>query len=116
MTRSSVGWPWRRSTLAMVAMSSAYIAIQAVASDCWSVPGTGRWLRSSGPMLSRPRKPPSNRLSPRASSRFTHQVKFTSSLSNTRRRKSTSRAPSMANTSSAAHAWTGGLTSSKAHS
>jgi hypothetical protein len=67
-------------------------------------------------MLSSPRKPPSNRLEPLASWRFTHQVKFTSSLSNTRLRKSRSRAPSMANTSSAAQAWTGGLTSLKSHS
>ena len=67
-------------------------------------------------MLSSPRKPPSNRLEPDSSCRFTHQVKFTSSLSNTRLRKSTSVAPSMANTSSAAHACTGGFTSLKSHS
>ena len=83
-------------------------AIQPVASDCSSLPPTGRWDRSIGPMLSSPRNPPSNRLEPSASSRFTHQVKFTSSLSNTRLRKSRSRAPSMANTSSAAQACTGG--------
>ena len=50
-------------------------------------------------MLSRPRKPPSNRLLPSASSRLTHQVKLTSSLSKTRLRKSRSRPPSIANTS-----------------
>src|SRR6516164_5603212 len=67
-------------------------------------------------MLSSPRKPPSNRLLPSASSRLTHQVKLTSSLSNTREMKSRSRPPSMENTSSAAHACTGGLTSPKSHS
>ena len=67
-------------------------------------------------MLSSPRNPPSNRLDPSASSRLTHQVKLTSSLSKTRLRKSRSRPPSMANTSSAAHACTGGLTSPKSHS
>ena len=77
---------------------------------------TGRWERSIGPMLSSPRNPPSNRLLPSASSRLTHQVKLTSSLSKTRLRKSRSRPPSMANTSSAAHACTGGLTSPKSHS
>jgi hypothetical protein len=54
--------------------------------------------------LSSPRNPPSNRFDPVASSRFTHQVKFTISLSNTWLRKSMSRPPSMTNTSSAAHA------------
>ena len=67
-------------------------------------------------MLSRPMNPPSNRFEPLASSRFTHQVKFTSSLSKIRLRKSKSRPPSMAKTSSAAHACTGGLTSEKSHS
>ena len=41
-------------------------------------------------MLSRPRKPPPNRLLPSGSSRLSHQVKFSSSLWKTRRRKSTS--------------------------
>ena len=36
--------------------------------------------RSNGPMLSRPRKPPSKTLLPSASLRFTHQVKLISSL------------------------------------
>src|SRR5262252_5518605 len=80
------------------------------------MPPTGRCERSIGPMLSRPRKPPSNRLLPSSSSRLTHQVKLTSSLLKTRLRKSRSRPPSMANTSSAAHACTGGLTSPKSHS
>ena len=61
---------------------------------------------------SRPRR----RCCPPASSRLTHQVKLTSSLSKTRDRKSRSRPPSMANTSSAAHACTGGFTSPKSHS
>src|SRR5271166_4149901 len=60
-------------------------------------------------MLSSPMNPPSNTLRPSASSRFIHQVKFTSSLSKIRLRKSMSRPPSMAKTSSAAHACTGGL-------
>ena len=64
-----------------------------MASDCSSVPPTGRCERSIGPMLSRPRKPPSNRLLPSASSRLTHQVKLTSSLSKSRLRKSRSRPP-----------------------
>ena len=38
-------------------------------------------------MLSSPRKPPANRLLPSASLRFTHQVKLSSSLWNTRARK-----------------------------
>src|SRR4029077_370270 len=67
-------------------------------------------------MLSSPRKPPSNRLLPSASSLLTHQVKLTSSLSKIRLTKSMSRAPSIANTSTAAHACTGGLTSPKSHS
>src|SRR6185437_4675266 len=61
----------------------------------------GRCERSIGPMLSRPRKPPSKRLLPSASSLFTHQVKLTRSLSKTRLRKSRSRPPSMANAGSA---------------
>ena len=67
-------------------------------------------------MLSRPRNPPSYTFLPPASSRFTHQVKFTSSLSKIRERNSVSRPSSIANTSSAAQACTGGLTSEKFHS
>src|ERR1039457_7196125 len=62
-----------------------------------------------------PRNPPSKTLLPSLSSRLTHQVKLTSSLSKTRLRKSMSRPPSTANTSSAAQAWTGGFTSEKYH-
>jgi hypothetical protein len=43
-------------------------------------------------MLSSPRKPPSKRFEPSASSRLTHHVKFIISLSKTRLRKSKSRA------------------------
>ena len=64
-------------------------------------------------MLSKPRKPPSNRFDPSASCRFTHQVKFRRSLENTRVRNVRSRRPSISNTCSAAHACTGGLRSSK---
>src|SRR5262249_8320836 len=67
-------------------------------------------------MLSRPRKPPSKTFVPSRSSRLIHHVKLTDSLSKTRLRKPRSRAPSIANTSSAAHACTGGLTSSNDHS
>ena len=57
------------------------IAIQAVPSACSSRPPVGSVaLRSNTPMLSRPRKPPSNTLWPEGSLRFTHQVKFSSSL------------------------------------
>ena len=91
-------------------------AIHPVASDCSRASPSGRCERSIGPMLSRPRKPPSNRLDPSASWRLTHHVKLTRSFANTRSRKSTSRAPSIANTSSAAHACTGGFTSEKSHS
>ena len=48
--------------------------------------------------------------------RLTHHVKLTSSLSKIRFRKSMSWAPSIANTSSAAQACTGGFTSSNDHS
>ena len=68
-------------------------AIHDVPSDCSSMPPSGSWAdRSIGPMLSSPRKPPSNTLLPLASLRFTHQVKFSSSLWRTRSRKSKSRA------------------------
>ena len=52
------------STSAISSRSWQYIAIHAVPSDCSSTPSTGSRERSKGPMLSRPRKPPSNRLSP----------------------------------------------------
>ena len=55
-------------------------------------PGGSADERSNRPMLSMPRKPPSNRFEPSASLRFTHQPKFSSSLPNTRVRKSWSRA------------------------
>ena len=55
-------------------------------------------------------------LLPRASLRFTHQVKLMSSFWKTRARKSKSGSPSISNTDSAAHACTGGFTSPNAHS
>src|ERR1019366_604614 len=116
-TRSVAGrCPDRPRTAAMGARGIAEKPIQPVASDCSSVPPTGRCERSSGPMLSSPRNPPSKTLLPSLSSRLTHQVKLTSSLSKTRLRKSMSRPPSTPNTSSAAQAWTGGFTSEKSHS
>ena len=56
-------------------------AIQAVPSACsrWPPVGSGA-LRSKMPMLSRPRKPPSNTFLPNRSFRFTHQVKFSRQL------------------------------------
>ena len=56
-------------------------AIQAVPSACsrWPPVGSGA-LRSKTPMLSRPRKPPSNTFLPKRSLRLTHQVKFSRSL------------------------------------
>jgi len=94
-----------------------YIAIHPDPSLCSSTPGMGRGsLRFRGPMLSRPRNPPSNRLLPSASLRFTHHAKLMSSLWNTRARKSRSVEPSIWNTRTAAHAWTGGLASPNSHS
>src|ERR1700759_1910588 len=92
------------------------MAIQAVPSDCSSTPSTGSLERSKGPMLSKPRKPPSNRLSPSTSLRLTHQLKLSSNLCRTRARKSQSSSPAISYTRRAAQAWTGGLTSEKFHS
>ena len=56
-------------------------AIQAVPSACSRRPPVGSGaLRSNTPMLSSPRKPPSNTFLPKRSLRFAHQVKFNSSL------------------------------------
>ena len=49
--------------------------------------------RSKTPMLSRPRKPPANRLRPSASLRLTHQVKLSRSFWNARARNVRSRFP-----------------------
>ena len=77
---------------AISSRSRQYIAIHAVPSVCSRCPATGGCLdRSNGPMLSRPRKPPSKTLLPSASSRLTHQVKLISSLWKIRSRKSKSR-------------------------
>ncbi len=77
--------------MAIASMFSEYMPIQLVPSDCSSRPpfGSGA-LRSKTPMLSRPRKPPSNTLLPSASFRLTHQVKLRSSFWNTRSRNSRS--------------------------
>src|SRR6202008_3846496 len=66
-------------------------ATQAVPSACskWPPVGNGA-LRSKTPILSRPRNPPSKRLRPKRSLRFTHQPKFDVSLPNIRLRKSRS--------------------------
>ncbi len=114
---SSYAQSCRASSTDISSMFSAYIAIQPVPSDCSSSPATGSAAeRSNGPMLSRPRKPPSNTLLPSLSLRLTHQVKFSSSLCMMRARKSMSVPPSIAKIRSAAHACTGGLTSPNAHS
>ena len=64
------------------------IAIQEVPSDWVRVPSTGSGAeRSKTPILSRPRKPPWKTLRPDGSLRFTHQVKLSRSLTNTRSRK-----------------------------
>ena len=96
------------------------IAIQAVPSACSSRPPVGSAaLRSNTPMLSRPRKPPSNTLCPVGSLRFTHQVKFSSSFLKASRRNGTSVSPrsdSRFCRNKVAKACTGGLTSPKFHS
>ncbi len=100
----------------MLSIDTQYAYIHAVASDCSSVPATGRCDRSKALRLSRPRNPPENRSLPSESSRFNHHVKFSSSLWKTRSRNSVSRRPSIFQTASAASACTGGFTSSNDHS
>ncbi len=93
------------------------MAIHAVESACSRNPTAGDSVdRSKGEMLSRPMKPPSNRLSCSRSLLSTHQVKLISSLWKIRARNSKSACPSISNTRIAAQAWTGGLTSEKFHS
>ena len=93
------------------------MAIHPEPSLCSSTPSMGSGsLRLNGPMLSRPRKPPSNTLLPSTSLRFTHHEKLSRSLWNTRARKSRSSEPSIWNTRTAAQAWTGGLASENSHS
>ncbi len=78
----------------MASRLSVYIAIQLVPSDCSMYPPVGSGaLRSNTPMLSSPRKPPWKIFIPSASLRFTHQVKFKSSLWKTRSRKARSPLP-----------------------
>ncbi len=96
-------------------------AIHTVPSACSSRPPVGSAaLRSNTPMLSSPRNPPWNTLRPLGSLRFTHQVKFSSSLANAsfRNRRSTSSpfATPARWTISVANACTGGFTSLKFHS
>ena len=78
----------RASSSAMVSMFRQNMPIQLVPSLCsmWPPVGSGA-LRSNTPMLSSPRKPPWKTFLPSASLRLTHQVKFSSSLWNTRSRK-----------------------------
>src|SRR5665213_147366 len=98
-----------------------YRHIQLVESDCSSREPSGRVaLRSKTPILSMPRKPPSNILLPSLSLRFTHQVKLSSNFRNTVSRNFVSPFPvaalSISYTFQVAQAWTGGFTSEKDHS
>ena len=69
-------------------------AIHAVPSDCSRRPPVGSGaLRSNTPMLSSPRKPPSNTLRPVGSLRLIHHVKFTSSFWNALFSQATSPSP-----------------------
>ena len=109
MTRSSAGrWPLRlqdhRDRRPWRARRTPSSRWRRTAPACRPPAGaSGRSGRCCPGRGSRPR----TGCSRSASSRLTHQVKLTSSLSKTRLRKSMSRPPSMANTSSAAHACTG---------
>ena len=88
---SSYALSSRASSSAIVPMFRQYMPIQLVASDWWSsAPNGSGLLRSKRPMLSRPRKPPWKTLFPSWSLRFTHHVKFRSSLWKTRTRNSRS--------------------------
>lgn len=76
--------------------------------------------RLKGPILSKPKKPPSNTLFPSASFLLTHHVKLRSNFWKTLSRKSRSSRPnifrSILKTRKVDQAWTGGLTSEKFHS
>ena len=70
-------------------------AIQAVPSACSRKPPVGKGaLRSKTPMLSRPRKPPSNRFLPSRSLRLSHQLKLKSSFWKMRLRNGMASGPS----------------------
>ena len=102
-------------------MLRQYIAIQLVASDCSIRLPVGKgWERSKTPILSRPRKPPSNTFLPSLSLRLTHHVKFSISLWKAFCKNCRSASPrtrlSILYTRHTAHAWTGGFTSPSAHS
>src|SRR6516165_8291827 len=93
----------------------------AVPSACSRVPPVGSGaLRSKTPMLSKPRNPPSHKLFPKRSFRFTHQLKFNISLAKDLSRHLRSLVPrkacSVRYRKIEAHACTGGLTSLKFHS
>ena len=70
---SAGGCPTRAGSPRLWPSTVKLAAIHPVASDCSRSPWTGRWDRSRGPMSSSPMNPPSNRLEPFSSSRFTHQ-------------------------------------------
>src|SRR6516165_2489953 len=94
---------------------------QAVPSACSKYPPVGSGeLRSKTPMLSKPRKPPSNRFLPKRSLRLIHQLKFSNSFAKERLRNSRSPVPfsacSVRYRKMEAHACTGGFTSLKFHS
>ena len=122
LARSSYTLLCRASSSAIRSMFSENIAIHAVPSAWLMNPPVGSGLlRSNTPMLSSPRNPPWNRFRPSASLRFTHHVKFSSSLWKTRSRNTMSppsprRLRSIWNTRQVAQAWTGGFTSEKFHS
>src|SRR5664279_3171796 len=109
------------SSKAIRIILSEYMHIQLVESDCSRMEpsGSGVFL-SKSPILSIPRKPPSNILLPCSSFLFTHQVKFMSSFRKMVSRNFTSPLPvavlSMLYTFHVAQACTGGFTSEKAHS
>src|SRR5580704_11217405 len=99
----------------------ANIQTHAVPSACRRYPPVGSGeLRSKTPILSSPRKPPSKRLWPKRSLRFTHQLKFRINFENERLRNSTSPLPcsacSVRYKKIEAQACTGGFTSLKFHS
>ena len=80
--------------MAIASRFRQYIAIQPVPSACSMCPPVGSGaLRSNTPMLSSPRNPPWKTLRPSLSLRFTHQVKFSSSLWKMRSRNARSPLP-----------------------
>src|SRR5262249_8046584 len=93
----------------------------AVPSACSRYPPVGSGaLLSQTPILSSPRKPPSNALLPVRSLRFTHQVQLSLSLWKARSSQSIAPCPrricSNREVQMVDHACTGGVTSPKFHS